>query len=141
MNKIMKKILKDSSFKHTPQRLAILDFLEDNKTHPSVEDIYRSVSKRFPTISLATVYNNLVTLKQLGMVKELTIDPDKKHFDTDIKPHHHLICNECRRIVDIDIDFDIEISDDSKCGFEITGSHIEFYGVCPDCRKKSNNQN
>jgi Fur family peroxide stress response transcriptional regulator len=132
----MKKLLKDSGFKQTPQRLAILDFLQDNKTHPSVEDIYRSISRRFPTISLATVYNNLLTLKQLGMIRELTIDPDKKHYDPNISSHNHLICTECKQIIDININYKLNIPEESKCGFEITGNHIEFYGICPDCRKK-----
>lgn len=132
----MNTFLKKSGFKQTPQRLAILDFLKGNKTHPSVDDIYRHVSRQFPTISLATVYNNLVTLKQLGMIRELTIDPDKKHYDPDTKPHHHLICTECKRITDIDIEFELRLPKESKCGFEITGNHIEFYGVCPDCWSK-----
>jgi len=135
----MKKYGKDITLKQTPQRLAIINFLDGNKNHPTAEDVYRAISRQFPTISLATVYNNLETLKQLGILRELTIDPDKKHFDTDIKPHHHLICKVCRRIVDIDIDFNLNIPDGCKCGFEITGSHIEFYGVCPACRRKGIN--
>ena len=137
----MKKTLKDSGFKQTPQRLAIVDFLKDNKNHPSVEDIYKSVSRQFPTISLATVYNNLQTLKQLGMVRELTINPDKKHYDPNISHHNHLICMECKQIIDININFELNIPEESKCGFEITGNHIEFYGICSDCRKKRGSQN
>lgn len=125
---------KETGLKQTPQRLAIINFLKGNKSHPSVEDVYTSISTQFPTISLATVYNNLEILKNHGMLREITIDPEKKHFDPDTTPHHHLICNKCKRIVDIDIDFNIELPDDMKYNFEITGNHIEFYGICPNCR-------
>jgi Fur family peroxide stress response transcriptional regulator len=57
---------RDIGFKLTPQRLAILDFLQGNKKHPSAEDIYRSVHKKFPTMSLATVYSTLSALKEKG---------------------------------------------------------------------------
>lgn len=136
----MKKLKKYIGLKQTPQRLAVINFLEGNKNHPTVEDVYKAILTQFPTISLATVYNNLETLKNHGMLRELTIDPAKKHFDPDITPHHHLICSECKRIVDIDLDFNLELPEDFKYDFEITGNHIEFYGICSDCRNKKDNK-
>ncbi len=127
---------KHIGFKLTPQRLAILEYLEDNKEHPSAEDIYRAIITKFPTISLATVYNTLEALKKRGNINELTIDPEKRHFDPNVEPHHHLICVKCKKIVDIDIKFEIELTDDKQHGFEIIGNHIEFYGICPECKKK-----
>ncbi|MFZ2197327.1 MAG: transcriptional repressor, partial [Thermodesulfovibrionales bacterium] len=49
-------------FKLTPQRLAILSYLEGNKEHPSAEEIFRAVSDQYPTMSFATVYNTLAAL-------------------------------------------------------------------------------
>jgi len=92
---------KDIGFKLTPQRLAILEFLDGNKSHPSAEEIYRAVSAKFPTMSFATVYNTLETMRKREKILELTIDPDKKRFDPNPTPHHHLICIRCKRIVDI----------------------------------------
>jgi Fur family peroxide stress response transcriptional regulator len=128
---------KKIGLKLTPQRIAILDYLEGNKEHPSADEIYREVSKRFPTMSFATVYNTLETLQQHGCVLELTIDPDKKRFDPDVKPHNHLICTGCKRIEDIHSRFDLSVKDSQKKGFQITGNHIEFYGLCPKCRMKT----
>src|SRR5512135_3326468 len=98
---------KQIGFKLTPQRLAILGYLDGNKDHPSAEDVYRAVSKRFPTMSFATVYNTLEALRRRGGVMELTLDPDKKRFDPNTEPHHHLICLKCRRIADIHRDYDL----------------------------------
>jgi len=125
---------KNIGLKLTPQRLAILGYLDGNKEHPSAEDIYRAVSRRFPTMSFATVYNTIETLRQRGMLLELTIDPDKKRFDPNIKPHHHLICIKCRRITDIHKNYKLSVSSIESGDFEIVGNHIEFYGICPKCK-------
>jgi len=130
------EIKKARGFKLTPQRLAILEFLDDNVNHPSAEDVYIHVSKKFPTMSLATVYNTLETLRKKGEIAELTIDPNKKRFDPDTDTHHHLICTVCRRILDIRVDYRIDLPERVRGGYEVTGSHIEFYGICPLCRKK-----
>ena len=127
---------KDTGFKLTPQRLSILSFLEDNTSHPTAEDVYRNVAKRFPTMSLATVYNTLETLKARGKLTEVTIDPEKRHFDPDMRRHHHAICTSCKKIIDIFTDFDLSASEKEMQGFHVTGSHVEFYGLCPDCIHK-----
>ena len=126
---------RDIGLKLTPQRLAILDYLDGNKRHPSAEEIYSAVSKKFPTMSFATVYNTLEVLRQRGGVLELTIDPGKKRFDPNTGPHHHLICVKCKSIVDVHTDFDLKVSDSERGDFEITGNHIEFYGICPKCKR------
>ncbi len=120
--------------KLTPQRMAILGYLDGNTSHPSAEDIFAAVSRRFPGMSLATVYNTLASLKEKGKLLELTIDPAKKRYDPDTRPHHHLICLDCKRVSDIDRAFDLEIPDSLRNGFQITGNHIEFYGYCPECK-------
>lgn len=133
--KVIMERYKGIGLKLTPQRLAILQYLEGNKTHPSAEDVYENVSKKFPTMSLATVYNTLEALRLKGEILELTIDPEKKRFDPDTGPHHHLICTGCRRVVDVHVDYSLVVPVDERMDFEITGSHVEFYGLCPDCRK------
>ena len=128
----MKKY-KNLCLKLTPQRLAILEYLEGNTDHPLASDIYNAVCKRFPTMSFATVYNTLKALKGKASIQELTIDPDKKRFDPNTVHHHHLICTECRKIIDIETEFELDLPELQKHGFEITGNHIDFYGVCPKC--------
>ena len=122
-----------SGIKLTPQRLVILDYLEGNKNHPSADEIYKTVKKAFPTMSFATVYTTLETLRQRGMLAELTIDPAKKRFDPNTERHHHLICSGCRKVVDIHGDFCLDLPAGFADGFEVTGNHIEFYGICPAC--------
>ncbi len=120
--------------KLTPQRLAILSYLDGNKIHPSAEDIYKAVQKQFPTMSFATVYNTLDALKNKGTVQELKIDSNKKRYDPDNSKHHHLICTECRNIIDIFKDFKLNLNNEMTDGFEILGNSIEFFGICNKCK-------
>jgi Fur family transcriptional regulator, peroxide stress response regulator len=122
--------------KQTPQRLAILEFLKGNTNHPSAADVFKAVSEKYPTMSFATVYNNMETLKNLGMVRELSIDPDKKRFDPDVEFHHHLICVKCKEIIDVHSRFNLTLKETERCNFDITGNHVEFYGICPACKSK-----
>ncbi len=123
------------NIKLTPQRLAILTFLKGNKSHPSAEDIFKSVKKQFPTMSFATVYNTLEALKSKGSVQELKIDSAKKRYDPDNSKHHHLICIKCKNIVDIFKDFRLNLSPELTSGFDLHGNSIEFFGVCQKCKK------
>ncbi|MBI5408991.1 MAG: transcriptional repressor [Nitrospirae bacterium] len=120
--------------KLTPQRLAILSYLNGNKTHPSAEDIYKAVQKQYPTMSFATVYNTLEALRDKGNIRELKIDPAKKRYDPDNTPHHHLICVKCNCIVDIHEDFDLNLPGKLTRGFDLIGKSIEFYGICRKCK-------
>jgi len=120
-------------FKLTPQRLAILKSLEGDTTHPSADEIYGRVKEAYPTMSFATVYNTLDALRQRGHVAELFIDPRRRRYDPNTKPHHHFMCVVCGKIMDIHETFDLTLSESVKGRFRIIGSHVEFHGVCPEC--------
>ncbi len=123
-------------FKRTPQRLAILEYLDGNTSHPSAEEIYKAVSKKYRSMSFATVYNTLNTLVEAGAVKDLTIDADRRRYDPGIHPHHHLICVKCRKVVDVPETISVEIPKSIASDYAVLGNHIEFYGYCSPCRKK-----
>ncbi len=127
---------RENGFKLTPQRLAIMKCLEGNKNHPSADDIYQDVRKTFPTMSFATVYNNLEALMAKGRISSLSIDPERRRYDPDTSCHHHLICLTCKKMVDVYADFNVRVPDEQKTDFEVLGSHIEFYGTCPECKKE-----
>lgn len=131
-----KRLARDFSLRLTPQRLAVLRFLDGNTAHPSADDVYRAVLRSFPTTSLATVYNTLNTLKEAGEVTELSIDPERGRFDPNTAPHHHLMCIECKRIVDVHKRYQLDLSGAEAQGFEVTEHCINFYGVCPSCKAK-----
>ena len=57
-------LLKQSGLKVTPQRLSVLRIL-DRHTHPTIDELYDEILKENPSVSLATVYKNLNTLRHL----------------------------------------------------------------------------
>jgi len=121
-------------FRRTPQRLAIMKFLAENASHPSAEEIYTALSGQFPTLSLATVYNTLEALKERGDIVEIGPDFDKKRFDPVVKPHHHLVCIRCKKILDIPAKFNPTLTEDERRGFRVIRSQVEFHGLCPECQ-------
>ncbi len=120
--------------KLTPQRLAILEYLDGNREHPSAETIYAEMRKKYPMISFATVYKTLEALKNKGRLHELTIDPERRRYDPDTGQHHHLICIQCKKIVDIHAELPVTVPDDVEQSFDLVGNHIEFYGICQKCK-------
>ncbi len=123
-------------FKRTPQRLAILEYLEGNTAHPSAETIYQAVAKKYRSMSFATVYNTLNTLVAAGAVRDLTIDPERRRYDPNTSPHHHLLCLACRKVVDVPEQIPAEVPGSIADKYTVVGHHIEFYGYCSLCGKK-----
>lgn len=122
--------------KWTPQRLAILRYLDGNKEHPSAEDIYTALFKDFPTMSVATVYNVMEFLKSTGRVKEIYIDPEKRRFDPDTTVHHHAICVKCKKVFDIFSDIKIPDLNNYIPNFQILDAQLKIYVLCPQCKDK-----
>lgn len=135
-NQIVQKF-RDNNFKLTPQRLAVIKVLSESKGHPSVEKIHEKLKKDFPTISLATVYRNIMTIKELGEVLELGFADGSNRYDgNNPYPHPHVVCVKCRKIIDPDLatlqDMTKELAEET--GFRILSHRLDFFGVCPDCR-------
>lgn len=125
-----------TGLKRTPQRMAILEFLDGNTSHPSADEVFRAVSKKYPSMSFATVYNTLNAFVRHGVVRDLPIDPERRRFDPNTTPHHHLVCLGCRKIVDVWDELDVSLPRSSAREFTIVGKHIEFYGYCSRCGRK-----
>jgi Fur family peroxide stress response transcriptional regulator len=114
--------------------MAILNYLEGNKKHPSAEEVYSNMKELYPSMSFATVYNTLQVLREKGGLQELTIDSTRRRYDPDARHHHHIICMKCKKISDLHADILLDLPDNEKKGYKVFGNHIEFYGLCPECR-------
>lgn len=129
----------DKKIKMTPQRAAIMEYLEGSMSHPSADEIYAEVHKLYPMMSFATVYNTLDALKKQNMVWELTIDGDRRRYDPKTEPHDHLVCVDCRSIVDISHAGHVCLAGEETHGYMIIREHIEYFGLCPKCQRKMGN--
>ena len=131
--------LRQRNFRITPQRIAVLKILAFSKGHPSVESIYEEVRRDFPTTSLATVYKTVTLLKDLNEVLELGFPEGSNRYDGNKPyPHPHLICTQCKKIVDPDLASLADMTQElvSDTGFQIINHRLDFFGICPDCQKK-----
>jgi Fur family peroxide stress response transcriptional regulator len=123
----------------TRQRLAIFEALAASREHPSAEDIHRAVRKRVPHLSLATVYKNLESLREIGAVSDVNALHEHGRYEAALpgtgagKPHHHLVCISCRKVVDLhDAALDgLRVSD--TLGFQVRALKVQVEGLCPDC--------
>lgn len=130
--------LKETGVRITPQRHAILEYLISSKSHPTADDIYKSLEGKFPNMSVATVYNNLRVFREVGLVKELTYGDSSSRFDFSTSDHYHVICESCGKIVDFfypGLD-EVEHLAQHVTGFKVGNHRMEIYGVCPECAEK-----
>ncbi len=135
MEKIIAKY-KDMGLRLTPQRIAILKYLDGNTSHPTADDIYRNLKRKYPALSFATVYNTLQTLREHGEIMEITIDPLRKHYDPNTSPHHHVICIRCNELWDVFTDYSdvLKLPSHLARGMKTVGVHVDFYGLCNNCQ-------
>ena len=104
----MKKLFTEKMLKMTIQRVAILEYLMKTKTHPSADMIYEHISKKYPTITLSTVYNTLETLVNKGIIKKIPTFAGISRYDADLEPHVHLVMGDDKNVKIKDI-YDKEI--------------------------------
>ena len=128
---------RESGYRLTPQRVALLRLLAESRGHPSAGQLYKQLSQQFPTTSPATVYKTLALLKEMGEVLELGFSDDDNRYDgNQPTPHPHLICVCCRAIIDPELSLvqDLEAEMARLSGYQIVGQRLDFYGVCPECQ-------
>ena len=128
--------LRDNGNKITPQRLAIVKILAKSEGHPSVENIHVQIKEDFPTMSLATVYRNIVLIKSVGEVLELGFPDGSNRYDGN-KPysHPHVFCIKFKKIVDPDLDSldDMKKEVALETDFKILNHRLDFFGICSNC--------
>ncbi len=131
----------------TEPRKMILDVLSGTNEHLSAEDIYMRVHKVYPNVGLTTVYRTLELLEQMAIISRFQFGDGRSRYEliqNSQKPghHHHLVCTNCKRIIDYD-DFvheeiellkKVEQTLSEKHDFQINGHVIQFYGTCGNCR-------
>lgn len=132
-NEAQDRLLK-FGIKPSVQRIAIMDYLLANKTHPTVDEIYTALYPYIPTLSKTTVYNTLSLFVEQGAALCLGIELKNARFDGDISSHAHFLCNVCGSIFDI-----VEFSDESLVralpdSFELENVHVYYKGRCAKCK-------
>lgn len=119
--------------KYSRQRDAVFHAVASVKTHPTASEVYDSVRKTIPNISLATVYRNLSDLCADGRLITVVTEDGVTHYDAILEKHSHLLCSECKNLIDVNIP--VSIGNVSVPDLEIDRFSVIFYGRCPECAK------
>lgn len=119
------------------QRIAVMEYLLNHHTHPTVEDIYAELQPEIPTLSRTTVYNTLKLFAAHGAAVMLTIDEKRACFDGVLVPHAHFICRKCGRIFDVDLKEAGEVTHPVNLpAGRVEEEHVYYKGICNDCLAK-----
>lgn len=134
---ILVEMLKEKKLKITPQRIAILEELEKNG-HSTVDDIFNGIKLRVPSVSLATVYKNILALQSAEILKSVKTPTHKQKYEINIKPHIHLFCKVCENLQDFEIDTnEFKKYCKEKSGYYcIDEASILLTGICKKCSKQ-----
>jgi Fur family peroxide stress response transcriptional regulator len=130
--------LRQAGLRLTSQRLAVVEALARDTTHPTATALFDRVRHHHPGLSRATVYNTLQTLVRAGLVHELgTAGDGRIHYDADATPHVNLVCTRCHRIEDFAAaPLDAVARRVARAsGYELHGARVVYYGLCRRCRK------
>lgn len=140
--KEMKELLKQSGYRFTGQRSAVLDVIvKHGDYHLSTDEIYNYVRESNPEIGIATVYRTLIILENIGIVMKLDLDDGLSRYEltreNEYHRHHHLICRKCGSVSEVEEDLLESLEDQilQKNNFLVQDHRVKFYGLCGRCRK------
>jgi len=129
------ELLKENSLKSTFQRINILNII-DEQGHSSIDDIYEEIIKLHPSISLATIYKNILLMVEKSVVVEVPIAGKKSKYELAKEDHIHLVCTECGLVEDkpcltnsSELFKQLSLNDN----FKLRRREVNLYGVCQEC--------
>ena len=133
----MRQRCKDQGLAFTFQRQAIYEAVLDSREHPTPEHIYEQVRGRIPSISLGTVYKNVKTFLDAGLMREVSLHHGSLRLEANTAPHHHLVCTQCRAILDLEESgvAPVKLKGPLPKGFEARRYSVEIHGVCATCQR------
>ncbi len=111
----------------------IYDIVNASRAHMTADQVYTELKKSYPAVSLATVYNNLNKLCDIGMIRRVSLEDSPDRYDR-IEKHDHLVCQKCGKLSDICFD-DLTQSLKKQFGEDFLFYDLKVFYICPDCRK------
>lgn len=127
--------LKEGGYRITKQRKEILNVL---KPYPmTVEELHKKLSQKKIHMDIVSIYRSLELFEKMKMVRVVELGEGKKRFEliSEANHHHHVVCNSCGTIKDIEIkEEELIRSIQRKSGFKVADHRLEFFGTCNQCQ-------
>jgi len=121
----------------TPQRLVILQILQEPGRHLTPIEIYQEARNILPSLTEATVYRALNFLSKQGLILAAHVGSGQLVYETAEHAHHHLICRNCGESQPIEHVLLEPLYQEfhETTGYQIDTIHATFFGLCPSCQK------
>jgi len=137
------KLLKEKGYKYTDKRKSMVKLLVTEDRYINAKFVSETLGKVYPGLSFDTIYRNLSTYEELGIL-ETTEIKGEKYFKIgcleEDHHHHHHICLGCGKAKIIHIHVCDNLQIDELKGYRIDGHKFEVYGLCPKCSEKEENK-
>jgi Fur family peroxide stress response transcriptional regulator len=119
----------------THQRWVIYRTLAGTSQHPTPEETFEQVCQEIPSISLATIYKNIKTFLDAGLLREVSTPDQTMRLDANLESHYHLVCASCGTILDISEDSvaPVHLKKTPPRGFRVESYNVNFLGFCGQC--------
>lgn len=136
-------ILKENNQKVTLQRIKILEiFLNNPNKHFTPEQIEEILKSKNEVLGIATVYRNLKIFEKLELIKGIVFCRGGKKYELNRREeyeeivHTHLICKECKKIIDYNSRLEIEdiVRKEDYKSLNVQNIDINIYGICKECK-------
>lgn len=121
--------------RNTKQKRIILEMLENDYTHPTIQELYKKIRIKDPSIGQATVYRNVNRLVEEDKVLKISLGNGIEHYDGHCHTHYHLLCTRCEKIYDLEDEEESLLRKrmEDKYHIKIDKSKIVFEGICKGC--------
>jgi len=142
---LLTKQIENRGLRATEARCRILELLYDTHEHYTPEEMLDALRERGKPLSIATLYQNLQKLSEAGIIARFVGPDGHTRYDVNTKPHHHLVCKICGRMVDVGVEGPLDelrpvalFEEEQKevAAWRVEETHLELHGVCPECQAR-----
>jgi Fur family ferric uptake transcriptional regulator len=129
--------LHKEGYRLTPQRMMILDIIDDSMSHISAEEIHQKIRQRYPFVNISTIYRTLNLLKKLRLISETDLGDGYVRYEVlERGRHHHLVCRQCGDSFAFEHELlkPLQLRLLKEYGFAADVDHFAIFGLCQRCR-------
>ena len=124
--------------RNTIQRQLVIAAVRFLANHPTAEEVYDRITMEYPDISKGTVYRNLNSLVESGLLGKVSVPSGADRFDHILSKHYHIKCTHCgdfMNVEDLDYFYDLDQKVGAVTSYKMEHHDIVFSGLCPECQK------
>ena len=137
MEEIILKRLRERGNRITKVRREMVALLVKAQAPLAALDILQVLEKKKLQVNKTTVYRELDFLGENNIVQEVEFGDKKKRYEISDKHHHHVVCVQCKRVEDVDLEKDLDMEERKiakQKGYKIINHSLEFFGLCAKCK-------